>query len=62
MFFDVISHVTDFLWDSLFTAPLSDFYFKVELAKPQKEREITQRDYLGRIVSSKVSELTCPTP
>jgi hypothetical protein len=43
--------------DSLFAVPTFDFYFKVTLPKPNKEREIIERDYLGRIVASKVPEL-----
>ena len=40
--------------DSLFTNPTFDFYFKVALPKKQKEREIEERGYLGRIVVAKV--------
>jgi len=47
-------------WDSLFTNPTFDFYFKVVLPKKQKEREIIERDYLGRIVASKVPDTIVP--
>jgi len=43
--------------DSLFTVPQFDFYFKLALPQKRKEREIIIRDYLGRIVASKVPEL-----
>jgi len=43
-----------FCWDSLFTIPQFDFFFKIALPNKQKEREIIERDYLGRIVHSKV--------
>jgi hypothetical protein len=43
-------------WDSVFTAPQFDFYFKVVLPKARKEREIIERDHLGRIVASKVPD------
>ena len=36
--------------DLLFTNPTFDFYFKVVLPKPRKEKEIIKRDQLGRIV------------
>jgi hypothetical protein len=47
--------------DALFTVPQFDFYFKITIPKARKEREIIERDYLGRIVASKVSEITYPT-
>jgi len=47
-----------FNWDSLFTVPQFDFYFKLELPKSRKEREIIERDYLGRIIRAKVPEVT----
>ena len=47
-----------FNWDSLFTNPTFDFYFKVVLPKKQKEREIIERDYLGRIIKARVPEVT----
>lgn len=47
------SHVTAFVWDSLFTVPQFNFYFKVALPKLNKERVILERDDLGRIVVSK---------
>jgi len=47
--------------DALFTSPTFDFFFKVALPKKQKEREIIERDYLGRIVASKILEITYPT-
>jgi len=47
-------------WDSLFTVPTFDFYFKVVLPRARKEREIVQRDYLGRIVASKVPNIVIP--
>ena len=53
--------------DSLFTVPTFDpisrglqginFYFRVTLSRARKEREIVKRDYLGRIVISKVSSI-----
>ena len=46
-------HYECFGGDSLFTGPTFDFYFKVKLPKPRKEREIVKRDSLGRIVSLK---------
>ena len=46
-----------FSWDSLFAVPQFDFYFKLALPKARKEREIIERDYLGRIVAAKVPEL-----
>jgi hypothetical protein len=42
--------------DGHFAIPQFDFYFKVVLPKANKERLIMERDYLGRIVSSKVPE------
>jgi len=47
----------NFVQDSLFTVPQFDFYFKVNIPKANKERLIMERDYLGRIVTSKVPEL-----
>ena len=61
------SNVKSICRDALFTNPTYnpersrrgfDFYFKVVLPRKQKEREIIQRDYLGRIVASKVPEYT----
>lgn len=55
--------------DTLFTVPIYnpersrrtfDFYFKVTLPRARKERKIIERDYLGRIVASKVSDITIP--
>ena len=40
--------------DTLFTVPTFDFYFKFPMPKPNKERIITERDILGRIVRSQV--------
>jgi len=40
-----------------FTVPTFDFFFKVNLPKANKERLIIDRDYLGRIVASKVPEV-----
>ena len=37
--------------DTNFTIPTFYFYFKVNIPKPNKERIITQRDRLGRIVA-----------
>lgn len=42
-----------FGWDRLFTVPTFDFFFKLILPKPNKERIILKRDNLGRIVASK---------
>lgn len=46
--------------DTLFTNPTFDFFFKVVLPKARKEREIIKRDYLGRIVTANVPEITIP--
>ena len=46
------------LRDTHFTVPTFDFYFKVALPKARKEREIIERDYLGRIVRAKVPDLS----
>ena len=43
--------------DAHFTVPTFDFYFKVVLPRARKEREILERDNLGRIVASKVPDL-----
>ena len=40
--------------DAHFTVPTFDFYFKFPIPKPNKERIISKRDGLGRIVSSEV--------
>lgn len=48
--------------DSHFTIPTFDFYFKVILPPPNKEREILQRDKLGRIVKSKTPALKFTQP
>ena len=53
-------YVIAFVRDSLFTIPQFDFYFKVTLPKANKERLIMERDYLGRILSSKVPDLPIP--
>jgi len=50
-----IIYVT-FNWDSLFTDPTFDFYFKVVLPRARKAREIVERDGLGRIICSVVVE------
>jgi len=42
-------------WDSHFTVPTFDFYFKLQIPKPNKERIIIERDLLGRIIK-------CQTP
>lgn len=47
--------------DALFAVPTFDFFFKVAVPKPRREREIIERDCLGRIVVSKVSEIAYPT-
>jgi len=39
-------------WDTRFTVPTIDFYFKLSFPKPNKERIITERDELGRIIHS----------
>jgi len=41
-------------WDSLSAVPTFDFFFKVNVPKPRKGREIVERDGLGRIVSARV--------
>jgi hypothetical protein len=41
-------------WDSLFTVPQFDFYFKIAIPKANKERLITERDEWGRIIHSAV--------
>jgi len=46
-----------FVRDSLFISPTFEFFFKVALPKKQKAREIIERDYLGRIVATKVPDL-----
>lgn len=43
--------------DSLSTIPQFDFYFKVKLPKPNKERIIVERGKFGQIISSKVPEI-----
>lgn len=48
--------------DSHFTVPTFDFYFKVTLPKARKEREIIERDCLGRILASRVPEDKYHTP
>jgi len=45
-----------FCWDALFTNPTFDFYFKIVLPKARKEREIMERDRMGRIVTSRVPQ------
>ena len=44
--------------DTHFSIPTFDFYFKVVLPKPNKERIILERDVLGRIVHSKPAVIT----
>lgn len=65
-------HEFSFSWDGIFTVSQFDptsplrigglrginFYFKVVLPKARKEREIIERDYLGRIIKSKVPFIT----
>ena len=43
-------------WDTHFTVPTFDFYFKVAIPKANKERLILQRNKLGQIVHSRVLE------
>jgi len=40
--------------DAFFATPTFDFYFKLKLPKPNKEREIVERNHLGRIVKSRM--------
>lgn len=49
-------YVKSFCRDSLFLTPTFDFFFKVPITKKRKEREITRRDSLGRILASKVPD------
>ncbi len=49
-------YVKSFCRDSLFLTPTFDFHFKVAIPKKRKEREILQRDALGRILVAKVPE------
>jgi hypothetical protein len=44
--------------DAHLSVPTFDFYFKVVIPKKQKEREIVERDSLGRIVHSRTPETT----
>lgn len=46
------SHVKCLMWDVQFGIPTFDFYFKLNISKPQRERVITGRDELGRIVKT----------
>ena len=41
------------MWDTHFTVPTFEFYFKFPIPKPNKERIIFERDRLGKIKSSK---------
>lgn len=43
--------------DSHSTVPTFDFYFKLKIPNPNKERIITERDRLGKILNSKISEV-----
>ena len=45
------------LRDAHFVNPTFDFYFKVILPKARREREIIERDFLGRIKASRVPEI-----
>jgi hypothetical protein len=47
-------------WDSLFTNPIFEFYFKVMIPGPNKERIILGRDKFGRILRSKTVEILNP--
>jgi hypothetical protein len=40
-------------WNTHFTVPTFDFFFKVHIPKANKERLIVERDNYGRIVTSK---------
>ena len=42
--------------DAHFTVPTFDFYFKVLIPEPNKDREILERDSRGRILSSRTLE------
>jgi len=54
--FEVEYQYESFCRDAHFTVPTFDFFFKVVLPKANKERLIMERDYLGRILSSKVPD------
>jgi len=47
-----------FVWDSLFTIPQFDFFFKLALPKTRKGRIILERNEKGRILSSQVPNIT----
>lgn len=47
-------------WDVHFTVLTFDFYFKVVLSKLNKEREIIERDKLGRIILCKILNVALP--
>lgn len=42
--------------DTLSTVPQFEFYFRVVLPKARKDRQIVERDQLGRILASKVPD------
>lgn len=44
-------------WDIHFTFPYLEFRFGLTVPDPRKERFITQRDKLGRIVHSRCPEI-----
>lgn len=44
-------------WDTHFTVPTFDFCFKTAIPKANKERLITERDIMGRIVRSRVPDM-----
>jgi len=50
------THVAALVRDVCFTVPTFDFYFRVVLPRTRKEREITKRDCLGRIITSKIPD------
>lgn len=49
------SHEFHPVWDAHFTVPTLDFIFKVNIPEPNKDRRIIERDKLGRILHSRVS-------
>jgi len=46
--------------DTYFAVPTFDFYFRINIPKKRKDREIVERNYLGRILKTKVPELHDP--
>ena len=50
------SHVTAFVWDTHFTVPTFDFWFKFKIPEPNKDRLIVRRNKLGQIVQTLVTK------